>query len=146
MPPSTKPLLRQAGRVLVIDRENRILLLRVKTVGASEPVLWLTPGGGCEFTRSRFSSFGSHRSPNGTRITSAATGLGIELVWRLMHSLNSVIAPARRYSPSATSSYHCLAATERLGGGPLELVLRFVIETHRLGIDREPSHLDSRAP
>lgn len=46
---SSKPqiILRPAGRVLLIDEQDRILLLCVETVGAREPVLWLTPGGGC---------------------------------------------------------------------------------------------------
>lgn len=47
MPSKPQIILRPAGRVLLVDEQDRIVLLRVETVGASEPVLWLTPGGGC---------------------------------------------------------------------------------------------------
>lgn len=40
--------LRPAGRVLVADSQDRILLIRSEDPSIDVPVLWLTPGGACE--------------------------------------------------------------------------------------------------
>jgi 8-oxo-dGTP pyrophosphatase MutT (NUDIX family) len=42
------PEFRPAGRVVLIDSRDRILLIRSEDPSIDQPVLWLTPGGGCE--------------------------------------------------------------------------------------------------
>jgi 8-oxo-dGTP pyrophosphatase MutT (NUDIX family) len=44
----TKLRLRPAGRVIVVDPRNRILLIRTEDPSIDQPILWLTPGGACE--------------------------------------------------------------------------------------------------
>ncbi|TWT42767.1 NUDIX domain-containing protein [Botrimarina hoheduenensis] len=39
---------RVEGRVLLIDAQERLLLLRVEDPAIDQPSLWITPGGGCE--------------------------------------------------------------------------------------------------
>jgi 8-oxo-dGTP pyrophosphatase MutT (NUDIX family) len=39
---------RPAGRVILIDADDRVLLIRSEDPSIDQPVLWLTPGGGCE--------------------------------------------------------------------------------------------------
>lgn len=42
------PQVRPAGRVVLIDDDDRLLLIRSEDPSIDQPVLWLTPGGGCE--------------------------------------------------------------------------------------------------
>lgn len=42
-----KPQVRDAARVLVLDRDDRLLLLRIREPGADRS-FWITPGGGLE--------------------------------------------------------------------------------------------------
>lgn len=44
----TEPRIRPAGRALVVDAADRLLLIRSEDPAIDIPVLWLTPGGGCE--------------------------------------------------------------------------------------------------
>jgi len=39
---------RPAGRVIVVDAADRVLLIRSEDPSIDVPVLWLTPGGACE--------------------------------------------------------------------------------------------------
>lgn len=48
MSADSTPQIRPTGRVILIDAEDRILLIRSEDPSIDEPVLWLTPGGGCE--------------------------------------------------------------------------------------------------
>lgn len=41
-------ILRPGARVILIDPEDRVLLLRVEAPQTDEPLLWLTPGGALE--------------------------------------------------------------------------------------------------
>ncbi|MEM6552912.1 MAG: NUDIX domain-containing protein [Planctomycetota bacterium] len=46
---STQPVHRQAGRVILLDPDHRILLLACGEAGSKpEDQWWITPGGGCE--------------------------------------------------------------------------------------------------
>jgi 8-oxo-dGTP pyrophosphatase MutT (NUDIX family) len=42
------PQIRPAERVILIDADDRILLIRSEDPSIDQPILWLTPGGGCE--------------------------------------------------------------------------------------------------
>lgn len=46
--PTPEPLVRHAARVLVVDPDDRLLLIRVQLEPPFDGRLWLTPGGGLE--------------------------------------------------------------------------------------------------
>lgn len=47
-PPPSQGVRRDSGRVVVLDKDGRVLLLRVLDPRDRKPPLWLTPGGGVE--------------------------------------------------------------------------------------------------
>jgi 8-oxo-dGTP pyrophosphatase MutT (NUDIX family) len=73
--------IRPAARVLVVDAEDRVLLLRSEDDSIDIPVLWLTPGGACEADES---TEAAARRELWEETGIQATGLG-PLVWRRQH-------------------------------------------------------------
>jgi 8-oxo-dGTP pyrophosphatase MutT (NUDIX family) len=45
---SAEPVLRPAGRILVLDPTSRVLLLEHRTGPGGDRTVWAAPGGGCE--------------------------------------------------------------------------------------------------
>lgn len=43
--PASQPVIRPGARVILLDRDDRLLLLRTETEKTDPPVLWITPGG-----------------------------------------------------------------------------------------------------
>ena len=79
--PAEQIIDRQAARVLLLDRDNRVLLLRCQEPGADR-AFWITPGGGLDD--------GETHEQAAARELYEETGLtGIELgpcVWRRTHT------------------------------------------------------------
>lgn len=48
LPERAEPWVRPAGRTIVVDAADRLLLIRSEDPSIDVPVLWFTPGGGCE--------------------------------------------------------------------------------------------------
>ena len=46
--PAPKPVIRPGARVILLDRDDRLLLIRTETEKTDPPVLWITPGGAVE--------------------------------------------------------------------------------------------------